>query len=42
LKKNENPSPCGDPYFDNPKNLEKILEGAKQVQEGKVVMMSRG
>ena len=41
LEKKENPSPSGDSYFENPKNIEKILEGAKQVQEGNVVKMSR-
>lgn len=41
LDQNENPSPSGDPYFDNPKNIERILEGARQVQEGEVVLMNR-
>ena len=41
LEKSENPSPSGDPYFDNPKNIERILEGAKQVQEGEVVEINR-
>ncbi|MCH7413058.1 hypothetical protein MM213_06165 [Belliella sp. R4-6] len=38
---NENPSPSGDPYFDNPKNIENILEGVKQLQSGEVVKLSK-
>ncbi|MFD2034234.1 DUF2683 family protein [Belliella marina] len=37
----ENPSPSRDPYFDNPKNIENILEGVKQAQSGKVVKLSK-
>ena len=31
----ENPSPSGDPYFANPKNVADILESSKQAREGK-------
>jgi hypothetical protein len=41
LAKDDNPSPSGDPYFENPKNIEAILEGVKQAKEGKTVEMTR-
>lgn len=41
LAKSDNPSPSGDPYFDNPKNIEEILEGVKEMKEGKGISMSR-
>jgi len=41
LAKNDNPSPSGDPYFDNPKNIEEILQGVKEMKEGKGVGMTR-
>jgi len=41
LSKKDNPSPSGDPYFENPKNIEAILEGVKQAKEGKTVEMTR-
>lgn len=41
LTKNDNPSPSGDPYFENPKNVNEILEGVKQAKEGKIVEMTR-
>jgi len=34
----ENPSPSGDPYWDNPKNVADYLESCKQAREGKFVV----
>lgn len=31
----ENPSPSGDPWFDDPENLAEIEEGIRQIKEGK-------
>ena len=31
----ENPSPSGDPYFADPRNVKDILESSKQAREGK-------
>lgn len=33
---NENPSPSGDPFFDNPKNVKEILRRKKGIETGKV------
>ncbi len=33
-------SPSGDPFFDNPLNVEKILNAEKEVKEGKVVELT--
>ena len=33
----ENPSPSNDPYFDNPKNIEGILEAMTQVVKGELI-----
>ncbi|NHE59085.1 hypothetical protein [Cyclobacterium plantarum] len=41
LAKNENPSPSGDPYFENPKNVQEILEGVKQSKEGEIIEMTK-
>jgi hypothetical protein len=41
LANNGNPSPSGDPYFDNPNNIKEILEGVKEAKEGKTVKMTR-
>ncbi|MBD3628359.1 hypothetical protein [Cyclobacterium sp.] len=41
LAKKENPSPSGDPYFDNPKNVKEILEGVKQSKEGEIIEMTK-
>ncbi|WP_439482103.1 hypothetical protein [Cyclobacterium plantarum] len=41
LAKNENPSPSGDPYFKNPKNVKEILEGIKQYKEGEFIEMTK-
>lgn len=38
---NENPSPSGDPFFDNPKNIEHILKGVKQAETGDIVKMTK-
>ncbi len=41
LANNDNPSPSGDPYFKNPKNVKEILEGVKQAKEGNTIEMNR-
>jgi len=41
LAKDDNPSPSGDPYFENPKNIKEILEGLKQAKEGETVKITR-
>jgi len=41
LDKSSSPSPSGDPYFDNPKNIINILKGAKQVDQGEADEMTR-
>lgn len=33
---NDNPSPSGDPFFDNPKNVKEILRRKKEMETGKV------
>ncbi|MDR0867034.1 MAG: hypothetical protein LBP75_00975 [Planctomycetota bacterium] len=35
-KNPNNPSPAGDPYFDDPRNIAAIMRGIRQVKEGKV------
>jgi hypothetical protein len=37
-KNPNNPSPSGDPYFDNPKNIAALEEGIRQLKEGKVTI----
>ncbi|MDE5554560.1 MAG: hypothetical protein K2J10_05195 [Muribaculaceae bacterium] len=37
---NENPSPSGDPWFDDPRNLAELDEGIRQYREGKTVTLS--
>jgi hypothetical protein len=32
----DNPSPSGDPYFANPKNLQEILRRKKEIEGGRV------
>lgn len=41
LAKSDNPSPSGDLYFDDPKNIEEILDGVKEMKEGKGIKMTR-
>ncbi len=36
----DNISPSGDPFFDNPLNVEKILNADKEVKEGKVIELT--
>ena len=38
-KEDSNPSPSGDPYFENPKNLAEIDAGIRDLKEGRVVKM---
>ncbi len=33
-------SPSGDPFFDNPLNVEKILKAEEEVKEGKVTRLT--
>jgi len=37
----ENPSPSGDPYWTNPKNVADALESSKQAREGKFAVTLR-
>ncbi|MDR2979680.1 MAG: prevent-host-death protein [Bacteroidales bacterium] len=39
-KLDENPSPSGDPWFDNPENLAHVLQGIEDAKAGRVVKMS--
>lgn len=39
-KKYENPSPSNDPYFDNPKNIEKIQIAIEQCKQGKTIPLT--
>ncbi|MBT0810163.1 hypothetical protein KIH41_02565 [Litoribacter ruber] len=41
LANDENPSPSGDPYFENPNNIKSILEGIKEAKEGKTVKLTK-
>ena len=36
LAKSENPSPSGDPFFDNPENVKEILRRKKEMEIGSV------
>jgi hypothetical protein len=36
LAKNDNPSPSGDPYFDNPRNVEEILRRKEEMETGNI------
>ncbi|MFN3758688.1 MAG: hypothetical protein ACK4SF_05675 [Algoriphagus aquaeductus] len=36
LAKSENPSPSGDPFFDNPENVKEILRRKKEIEIGSV------
>lgn len=36
----ENPSPSGDPWFDDPRNIAELDEGIRQYREGKTVTLS--
>jgi len=36
LATNSNPSPSGDPYFDNPKNVNEILRRKKEIETGNI------
>lgn len=40
MERNQNPSPSNDPYFDDPHNIERIVESSKQVSEGKTVELT--
>ncbi len=40
MKRDQNPSPSNDPYFDDPHNIERIMESARQAQEGKTVELT--
>ncbi|MDR3234149.1 MAG: hypothetical protein LBT46_10895 [Planctomycetaceae bacterium] len=37
LKNPDNPSPSGDPWFDDPQNLAVVDEGIRQMKAGEVV-----
>lgn len=37
----KNPSPSGDKWFENPKNLEMIKTGEKQLREGKGKLLNK-
>ena len=37
----KNPSPSGDKWFENPKNLEMIKVGEKQLREGKGTILTK-
>lgn len=37
----KNPSPSGDKWFENPKNLEMIDIGEKQLREGKGIILTK-
>jgi hypothetical protein len=41
IKKDSNPSPSSDPYFDHPKNLAEIDEGIADLNEGRIVKLDR-
>lgn len=36
LAKTENPSPSGDPFFENPKNVKEILRRKKEMETGNI------
>lgn len=36
LAKNDNPSPSGDPFFDNPENVKEILRRKKEMEAGNI------
>ncbi|MFN3999264.1 hypothetical protein [Algoriphagus sp.] len=36
LAKSDNPSPSGDPFFDNPENLKEILRRKKEMETGNI------
>lgn len=36
LTKSENPSPSGDPFFDNPENVKEILRRKKEMETGDI------
>lgn len=36
LAKSENPSPSGDPFFENPKNVKEILRRKKEMETGNI------
>lgn len=36
LAKSENPSPSGDPFFENPQNVKEILRRKKEMETGNI------
>ncbi|GHV23466.1 hypothetical protein AGMMS49959_16600 [Planctomycetales bacterium] len=38
-KNPHNPSPSGDPYFDDPRNIADIMDGIRQFEAGQVVSL---
>lgn len=40
LVSHDNPSPSGDPYFDNPRNVEEILRRIREMDLGQVQTVS--
>jgi hypothetical protein len=40
-KKHVNPSPSGDPWFDDPENLKMIEEAAQEIREGKGIKFTQ-
>lgn len=40
LTKSSNPSPSGDPFFDDPENLSELLRRKKELETGKVELVS--
>lgn len=38
--KEENPSPSGDPWFDDPANVAAVMEGIEDARHGRVVTLS--
>jgi len=38
----DNPSPSNDPYFDDPRNIERIELAIQQAKDGKVIELTQG
>ncbi len=36
----KNPSPSGDPYFSDPRNIARILEASKQIKDGQSIPLT--